>query len=157
QAEGIDFAVVITPYYLKPSAGELVDHYVDICRSVRLPVLAYNIPERSGVDLSPAIIREIAQKCENFAGLKDSSGRLELLPETVGIGSDRPFAVFIGRDHMILPALQMGCAGAVTACCNVAPKLFVDLYRAFTAGREEEARRLQALVDPLRQSFGLHT
>jgi 4-hydroxy-tetrahydrodipicolinate synthase len=58
---------------------------------------------------------------------------------------------------MILPALQAGCAGAVTACANVAPKLFADLYQAFLEGRMEEAGRLQALIDLLRQSFNLHT
>jgi 4-hydroxy-tetrahydrodipicolinate synthase len=157
QAEGIDYAVVITPYYLKPSPDELVEHYIDICRAVHLPVLAYNIPERTGLELTPAMIQRIAARCENFVGLKDSSGKLDALPELVAIGKQRPFAVFIGRDHMILPALDLGCAGAVTACANVAPRLFVDLYRAFREGRLEQAARLQALVDPLRQAFALHT
>lgn len=157
QAEGIDYAVVITPYYLRPSADELVDHYVEVCRSVRIPVLAYNIPERTGVELMPAAIRRIAQMCPNFVGLKDSSGKLDQLPELVAIGGDQAFSVFIGRDHMILPALEKGCAGAVTACANVAPKLFVDLLRAFRRGNLAEAARLQALADPLRQAFSLHT
>jgi 4-hydroxy-tetrahydrodipicolinate synthase len=157
EAEGVDYGVVITPYYLKPTADELVDHYVEICRAVRLPMLAYNIPERTGIDLSPAIVKRIAAQCENFIGLKDSSGRLDLIPELVAMGSERPFAVLIGRDHMILTALKMGCAGAVTACSNVAPRLFTDLYGAFRAGDLAKAERLQSLVDPLRQSFGLHT
>ena len=157
QSEGVDFAVVITPYYLKPTAAELVEHYVEICRAVRIPVLAYNIPERSGVDLPASAVQQIAARAENFIGLKDSSGRLELLPELIAIGERRPFYVFIGRDHMILPAMKLGCVGAVTACSNVAPRLFVDLYRAYKEGRMEEAERLQALVDPLRQAFGLHT
>jgi len=157
QAEDIDYIVVITPYYLKPSADELVEHYAEICRAVRTPVLAYNIPERTGVDLAPAIVRRIAERCENFVGLKDSTGRLEDLPELNAIRATRPFAVFIGRDHMILDALKRGAAGAVTACANVAPRLFVDLYRAFCAGNLMEAARLQALVDPLRQAFALHT
>lgn len=157
QAEDIDYAVVITPYYLKPSADELVEHYVSVCRSVHIPVLAYNIPERTGVDLTTEVVRQIAARAENFIGLKDSSGRLELLPELIAIGRDRPFFVFIGRDHMILPAMKLGCAGAVTACANVSPRLFTDLYRAIREGRMEEAARLQALVDPLRQAFGLHT
>jgi 4-hydroxy-tetrahydrodipicolinate synthase len=152
EAEGLDFLVVITPYYLKPTQDELAEHYVAICRAVSLPVLAYNIPERTGVELQPATLRKIAQTCRNFVGLKDSTGRLEQLPELTNIG-----AVFIGRDHMILPALERGCAGAVTACANVAPKLFVDLYRSFRESRLSEAARLQALVDPLRQAFGLHT
>jgi 4-hydroxy-tetrahydrodipicolinate synthase len=155
QAENIDYIVVITPYYVKPSADELVEHYVEICRAVRLPVLAYNIPDRSGVDLAAACTRRIAERCENFVGLKDSAGRLDEIPELSAMA--RPFAVFIGRDHMILDALKRGAVGAVTACCNVAPKLFVDLYRAWRAGNLDEAARLQALVDPLRQTFGLHT
>ena len=157
QAEGIDYAVVITPYYLKPSAAELVEHYVEICRAVQIPVLAYNIPERSGVDLSNDAIKQIAARAENFIGLKDSSGRLELLPELIALGEQRPFRVFIGRDHMILPALKLGCAGAVTACANVAPRLFADLYRAWRENRMEDAAQLQSLVDPLRQAFALHT
>lgn len=157
EAEGIDYLVVITPYYLRPTADELVEHYFEVCRSVHVPVMAYNIPERTGVDLTPEVVKRIAAACGNFVGLKDSSGNLERLPELVAIGADRPFAVFIGRDHMILRALQMGCTGAVAACANVAPRLFADLYRAFRAGDMETAARLQALADPLRQAFGLHT
>jgi 4-hydroxy-tetrahydrodipicolinate synthase len=122
-----------------------------------MPVLAYNIPDRSGVDLTPDVVKRIAERCENFIGLKDSAGRLDELPELLSIGAARPFAVLIGRDHMILEALRRGAAGAVTACANVAPRLFVDLYRAFRADNLPEAARLQALVDPLRQTFALHT
>ncbi len=157
EAEGIDYAVVITPYYIKPTESELVDHYVEICRAVHIPVLAYNIPERTGLELTPAMTARIAAQCENFVGLKDSSGKLDQLPEFVAIGRERPFSVFMGRDHMILPALKLGCAGAVTACANVAPKAFVDLYRAFRQGDLQEAARLQSLIDPLRQAFALHT
>lgn len=157
EAEGIDYAVVITPYYLRPSQNELVQHYVDICRAVRIPVLAYNIPERTGVELTPASLLGIAQLCENFAGLKDSTGRLEQIPELAAIGRDRPFSVFIGRDHLILDALGRGAAGAVTACANVAPRAFVELYRAFQDGAHDEAARLQGLVKPLREAFALHT
>jgi len=157
EAEGIDYAVVITPYYVRPSAAELAEHYIEICRAVHIPVLAYNIPERTGVELDTAILQRIADRCENFAGLKDSSGKLDRIPELVALGAQRPFAVFMGRDHMILEGLKLGCAGAVTACCNVAPRLFVDLYRAFRIGDLETAARLQSLVDPLRQAFALHT
>jgi 4-hydroxy-tetrahydrodipicolinate synthase len=157
QAEGVDYAVVITPYYLRPSQNELVEHYTEICHAVSLPVLAYNIPERTGVDLETASIVRIARACPNFAGLKDSTGRLAEVPKLVALSAERPFSVFIGRDHMILPALKLGCAGAVTACANVAPRLFADLYRAFREGRQNDAEKLQALVNPLREAFGLGT
>ncbi len=157
QAEGIDYAVVITPYYLHPSEDELVEHYTEVCRAVTMPVLAYSIPERTGVELTPSVLARIVAGCPNFVGLKDSTGKLERIPELVKLSGERGFSVFIGRDHMILPALKLGAVGAVTACANVAPRLFADLYKAFRQGRLEEAARLQALVDPLRQSFALHT
>jgi 4-hydroxy-tetrahydrodipicolinate synthase len=153
EAEGIDYLVAITPYYLKPSAGELVEHYVEVCRSVGTPVLAYNIPERTGVELTPSILSSVARAQDNFVGLKDSSGNLDLIPQWTGAG----LSVFVGRDHLILAALERGCIGAVTACANVAPRAFVDLYNACRAGNRQEAGRLQALVEPLRRAFGLAT
>jgi 4-hydroxy-tetrahydrodipicolinate synthase len=153
EAEGIDYAVVITPYYLRPSQNELVQHYSDVCRAVRIPVLAYNIPERTGVELTTESLRCIAHLCENFVGLKDSTGKLDQIPELAAIGCDRPFSVFVGRDHLILEALERGATGAVTACANVAPRAFVDLYSAF----RDDAARLQELVKPLREAFTLHT
>ncbi len=157
EAEGVDFLVVITPFYLKPSPEELAAHYIEICRAVRAPVLAYNIPERTGLDLTPEIVTRVASECENFVGLKDSSGKLDLAPKFMEAAPGRRLSVFMGRDHMILPALKLGCAGAVTACSNVAPRLFVDLYRAFRERNLDEAARLQELVNPLRVAFGLHT
>jgi 4-hydroxy-tetrahydrodipicolinate synthase len=157
EAEGIDYAVVITPYYLRPSQDELVQHYCDVCRAVRIPVLAYNIPERTGVELTVETLRRIAHLCENFAGLKDSTGKLDQIPELAAIGLDRPFSVFVGRDHLILEALERGATGAVTACANVAPRAFVDLYCAFCDGRLDDAARLQEMVKPLREAFTLHT
>jgi 4-hydroxy-tetrahydrodipicolinate synthase len=153
EEDGVNYLVVITPYYLKPSADELVEHYVEVCRSVHAPVLAYNIPERTGVELTPSILLRIAGKCENFVGLKDSSGKLAEIPEYAAAG----LAVFIGRDHMILDGLKQGCAGAVSACANVCPRAFVDLYEAFQAGDLEKAARLQALVEALRRTFSMAT
>jgi 4-hydroxy-tetrahydrodipicolinate synthase len=149
----VDYIVAISPYYLKPSADELVEHYSEICRSVRVPVLAYNIPERTGVELTPPVLARVAKANDNFSGVKDSSGRLDLIPEWKRAG----LAVFMGRDHMILDGLRMGCVGAVSACANLVPRAFVDLYNAYQAGNLEEAARLQALVEPLRQAFSLGT
>ncbi len=153
EQDGVDCAVVITPYYLKPSSEELYEHYSEVCRSVRIPVLAYNIPERTGVELTPDTLGSVAKAHENFIGLKDSSGRLELIPEWKRAG----LAVFMGRDHMVLDGLRMGCVGAVAACANLVPRLFVDLHDAYRAGALDKAARLQALADPLRQAFSLAT
>lgn len=152
-AEGADFIVVVTPYYLRPSADELVEHFSEVCRSVSLPVLAYNIPQFTGVDLAPEVVARVAASCENFVGLKDSGGRVERIPEWKRAGA----VVFMGRDEFILDGLRMGCVGAVTAGANLAPKAYVDLFNAYQAGNLEEATRLQALIEKLAQSFALGT
>ncbi|MGE5647150.1 MAG: 4-hydroxy-tetrahydrodipicolinate synthase [Acidobacteriota bacterium] len=153
EGDGVDAVVAVTPYYVRPSEAELVDHYIEICHSVRLPVFAYNIPERTGVSLTPEILGRIAAICENFAGLKDSSGDLDAIAKYRSGGLE----VFMGRDHLILEGLKRGCAGAVTACANVAPRAFVQLYEAYHGGDMERAGRLQTLVEPLRAAFALGT
>lgn len=151
EAEGVDYLVLVTPYYIRPSADELVEHYSEVCRSVRIPVFAYNMPGRTGVELTPAIVRRIGQANKNFAGLKDSSGKLEVLPDWVALGG----AVFMGSDHLIQKALDLGVSGAVTVCANIAPRLFVDLWNAWKKGNMEEATRLQALAAELRLAIKL--
>jgi 4-hydroxy-tetrahydrodipicolinate synthase len=153
EQDGVNTIVIITPYYLKPSADELVAHYSEVCASVHVPVLAYNVPDRTGVELTPAMLRRVATANGNFIGLKDSSGKLDLIPEWKRAG----LHVFVGRDHLVLDGLRMGAVGAVAACANLIPRTFVDLYDAYQAGKLEEATRLQALVDPLRKAFSLGT
>ena len=80
--------------------------------------MAYDVPDRSGVDLAPATVKRIAARCENFVGLKDSTGRLEEMPELCAIGADRPFAVFIGRDRIILEAMRRGAFRCSDGLCQ---------------------------------------
>jgi len=159
QAEemGIDCLVAITPYFIKPSQDELVDHYTEICRSVRAPVFAYNFPLHGGVEIQPATLARIAAKCPNLAGIKDSSGTRERLVGYLDAVKGRNFGVFVGLESLVLEALEMGCAGSVNACSNIAPGLFVGLYRAFREGKREEAARLQALAAQLGAMLPLHT
>jgi 4-hydroxy-tetrahydrodipicolinate synthase len=157
QSEGIDAVAVITPFYIKPSQDELADHYIEICRAVHLPVLAYNFPMHGGVEILPETVARIAARCENLAGVKDSSGSMERLLGYRAASSRPDFAVFIGPENLSLAGLQAGCAGVVSGSANIAPRLFVDLYRAVREGRIAEAERLQALVDRLCGCLLLHT
>ncbi|MBZ5583627.1 MAG: dihydrodipicolinate synthase family protein [Acidobacteriia bacterium] len=157
EAVGVDYIVVVTPYYLKPSAAELVEHYIEVCRAVHHPVLANNNPERTGVDLTPEMAARIAANCENFAGLKDSSGRVDRIRAYRNAVPDRKLAVFTGCDNLILAALEQGASGAFAACANIAPRLFAALYRAWQARDPGESARLQRLVDELFAVMALHT
>jgi 4-hydroxy-tetrahydrodipicolinate synthase len=157
QALDVDAIVVVTPYYVMPSQHELVEHYVEVCRAVRLPVMAYNFPPHGGVEIGAPAIAQIAAQCKNLIGLKDSSGRLEQAIAYKEAVADRDFLVFTGGDHLFLQALQAGCAGSVTASANLAPRLFVELYEAFRAGNQAEAERLQVLASDLGSVIMAHT
>jgi 4-hydroxy-tetrahydrodipicolinate synthase len=154
---GVDVIVVVTPYYVKPTQDELVGHFVEVCRAVPLPVLAYNFPQHGGVNLAPETLGRIAARCPNLAGLKDSSGVLEQTVAYCTCAQEREMAVFVGPEDILLESWQAGCSGSITACANVAPRLFVDLYRAFRESRLDEARRLQALAAEFGQAVGMHT
>jgi 4-hydroxy-tetrahydrodipicolinate synthase len=153
----VDVIVVVTPYYLKPTQDELADHLTEVCRAVPLPVLAYNFPQHGGVSLTPETLGRIADRCPNLVGLKDSSGILEQTVAYRACAPGRELAVFVGSEAILLEGLQRGCIGGVTACANIAPRLYVDLYRAYREGRSEEAGRLQALSAEFAGAIGLHT
>jgi 4-hydroxy-tetrahydrodipicolinate synthase len=159
QAEeiGVDSIAVATPYYVRPTQQEIADHYAEVCRAVRLPVLAYNFPWHGGVEILPETLARIAERCGNLAGIKDSSGNLEQTLAYRAVLPGRELAVFIGNDGLVLPALERGCTGAVAASANISPQLFVDLYSAFRRKDRDEAARLQAFVEDLAGTIGLHT
>jgi 4-hydroxy-tetrahydrodipicolinate synthase len=155
--QAVDAIVVVTPYYVHPSPHELEDHFIEVCRAVRSPVLAYNFPHHGGVQLAAASLARIAAQCDNLAGVKDSSGSLAQAVAYKNAAPERPLAVFVGADNLVLSALEQGCAGTVNASANVAPKLYVDLYRAFREGRQDEAARLHSLAAELGDTVMLHT
>jgi 4-hydroxy-tetrahydrodipicolinate synthase len=157
EAEGIDVLAVVTPYYVKPSQAELVEHFIEVCRAVHLPVLAYNFPQHGGVEVLPETVAQIARQCPNLAGVKDSSGIPERLTAYVKAAPDRDFAVFIGPEKMTIWGLGQGCAGVVSGTANIAPRLLVDLYRAVRAGQTAVAEQLQSQVNRLIDCIPLHT
>jgi 4-hydroxy-tetrahydrodipicolinate synthase len=157
QGDGVDVLVVVTPYYVHVTPEELLEHYVEVCRSVRAPVLAYNFPWHGASEILPETLGRIAERCENLMGIKDSSGKLEQTAAYRTCAPGRELAVFMGNEPLILEALRAGCAGTVAAYANVSPRLFVDLFAAFRAGRQAEAERLQGIVTALAATVGLHT
>jgi 4-hydroxy-tetrahydrodipicolinate synthase len=155
QGAGADCVSVVTPFFITPSQEELREHFTAICRSVRIPVLAYNNPDRTGgVALAPPTLARLAREVPNFAGVKDSSGDLTAVAEMIRLCPPE-FRVVMGRDTLIFGALMYGAAGAVAATANVAPRLVVEIYEAFRAGDLSRARDCQRALAPLRAAFGL--
>ncbi|MEJ5377883.1 MAG: 4-hydroxy-tetrahydrodipicolinate synthase [bacterium] len=157
QSLGADCISVITPFFISPSQEELYDHFKAICESVEIPVLAYNNPDRTGgVALSVQTLDRLARDLPNFVGIKDSSGDLTLVTEMLRL-CPKGFRVIMGRDTLIFAALMHGAAGAIAATANVAPRLVVEIYEAFSRGDYERARKCQEALAPLRIAFGLGT
>lgn len=157
EGAGADCVSVITPFFISPTQEELYQHFKAICRSVEIPVVAYNNPDRTGgVALSVATLQRLSQELPNFVGIKDSSGDLTTLAEMIRL-CPADFKVIMGRDTLIFGALMYGAKGAIAATANVAPRLVVGIYEAFKAGDYERARQCQRELAPLRIAFGLGT
>lgn len=152
---GADAVTIVTPYFIKLSQDELYVHYKRIAESVDSPILIYNNPGRTNVNLEAETVKKLAE-IDNIVGIKDSSGDLTLTAQYIMKCPDE-FAVLAGRDSLILATLLYGGKGAVAATANVAPRLVVGIYENFIKGDLEKARELQFKILPLRLAFSLGT
>lgn len=153
QKIGADAVSVITPCFISPSEIELYEHYTIIAKSTNLPILLYNNPGRTGINLSADLVKKLSS-IENIVGIKDSSGDLTLTVEYIR-NTDSDFSVIAGRDTLIYGTLAYGGKGAIAATANVVPKLVVEIYEAFIKGDLERAKKTQLRLAPLRIAFGL--
>lgn len=145
---GADAVVAVSPFYWKVGEEALFRHFAAVSESISIPTLIYNFPMLTGIDLSPALVRRVAEECPNVAGIKDT---VQVYLHTVNVireaKSARPdFAVLAGFEDQILPALLAGSDGAICGLANVSPELFVSLVRAFESGDLKEAARLHQRV-----------
>lgn len=150
-AAGADAVSVITPFFISPNADELFAYYTAIARASTVPVLLYNNPGRTGVNMSPDLVARLS-KVDNIVGIKDSSGDMTQTGEYIRRCSPQ-FSVLAGRDTMILSTLVYGGKGAIAATANVAPQLIVEIYNAFQAGDMQRALDAQYRLAPLRIAF----
>jgi 4-hydroxy-tetrahydrodipicolinate synthase len=154
EAAGADALSAVTPFFVRPSQEELYRHYVALASAVGLPVLAYNNPGRTGVNLLPTTVARLAHDVPNFVGIKDSSGDLTQFAEYIRL-CPSGFRAFMGRDSLIFAGLAHGAVGAVAATANVVPELAVSIYDAVAARDFARGHELQRLLLPLRQAFDL--
>ena len=152
---GVSAVSVLTPYFIRPNEEELFQHYAMIAKATRLPVLLYNNPQRTGVNISAEFVTR-ASKIENIIGMKDSSGDVTLTSEYIRRTGDQ-FSVLAGRDTLIYGTLCYGGKGAIAATANVAPKVVVEIYEAFQAGDWKRSLEAQFRLAPLRLAFDLGT
>jgi 4-hydroxy-tetrahydrodipicolinate synthase len=156
EREGARGVSVITPYFVCPTQQEIFDHYRRIAEHTRLPVVLYNNPATcGGVKIDVDTVARLAE-IPNILAVKDSSGDLQNTIEYVRVVPER-FAVLMGRDTLIYPALLFGARGAVPATANLAPAWLVEIYEAFRRGDHAAAKAAQLRLNPLRLSLALGT
>ena len=146
---GADGVLVITPHYykgaMKPPA--LVRHYRAVADASPVPVILYNFPANTGVNLEPDAVARLAEH-PNIRGIKDSSGNITQAAEIVRL-TPKTFQVLVGSPIAFLPALLLGASGGILALANVAPRECCEIYRLAQAGQWAEARELVARIGPL--------
>jgi 4-hydroxy-tetrahydrodipicolinate synthase len=142
---GADAALIVTPFYFKPTNREMHEHYRTISEAVDIPIVVYNVPKFTGFSLETAFIHQLVSENEKIIGLKDSSGNIGGITEIIKLVGDK-ISVLAGTADVALQTLSLGGKGAVIAVANVFPKLCSQLYETFRNGKPEEAEALQKRV-----------
>lgn len=155
-AVGADFALVITPYYNKPTQEGLYQHYKKISGAVDIPVIIYNVPGRTGCNILPETVARIYKDCKGVIGIKEASGSLDQITNLMTLVDD-DFLLFSGSDEINLPILSIGGAGVISVVANVMPKQTHDLVAHFLKGSYKEARKLQIYLYDLIKALFIET
>lgn len=145
---GADAILAVVPYYNKPTQSGMLAHFGAIAQSTHLPVIVYNIPGRTGANMLPDTLLELARRHSNLVGVKESSGDLKQIGIIL---RDRPagFLVWSGDDHLFLPCLALGADGVVGVASHLCSPEYRRMFDAYRAGRVDEAARIHASLLPL--------
>ena len=139
--KGIDGVLSVCPYYNKPSQEGLYQHFKAIAAATQLPVVLYNVPGRTGVNLQAATTVRLARDCQNIVAIKEASGNLEQVDEIIKNKPDR-FDVISGDDALTFPMIASGAAGVISVIGNALPKEFSRMIRLEFKGEFEPARKI---------------
>lgn len=147
---GVSAVSIITPFMISLSQEEIYQHYVQISEQVELPIILYNIPSNTKLNIEPVTVGRLA-KISNIIGIKDSSGDLDNLKGYLDQTKNEEFSVLVGSDSKILEALKLGASGAVAATSNVLTKTDVGIYNEFFVGNLDKAQELQESLEEYRR------
>ncbi len=153
---GADIAMLISPYYNKPTDAGLIAHYKAVASSCDIPILLYNVPSRTGRNMGAHVAAELAD-VDNIVGIKEASGNLNQVSEIVRLTKDKNFVVVSGDDSLTLPILALGGKGVISVAANIIPRQMSDLVGAFLKGDIEKAREIHHTVYPLLRDLFVET
>ena len=149
---GADALLVVSPYYNKATQKGLKEHFTIMAESVKIPVILYNIPGRTGVTIAPQTVVDLCTQVPNIVGVKDATGNLGLIMTLFGLAKGQ-VDVYSGNDDQVLPLLALGGKGVISVLSNIAPRQVHDMCQNFFDGNVQESRRIQLdsleLIDAL--------
>ena len=144
---GVNGLLIVTPYYNKCTEKGLIKHYETIAESVNIPLILYSVPGRTGVNITPAVVKELAPH-PNIAGIKEASGNIAQVVEISRYITD-DFALYSGNDEMVVPILSMGGSGVISTVANIVPADTSRMVHAWLEGDTEASRQIQLAMKPL--------
>jgi 4-hydroxy-tetrahydrodipicolinate synthase len=140
--------LAVVPYYNKPPQDGMLRHFGAIAEGTNLPIIVYNIPSRTGVNMLPATLRELARRHGNIAGVKESSGDCAQFSAILR-ERDPAFGFWVGDDHMFLPTLALGGDGCISVAAHVCAPQLREMMKAYRAGEVARASQLHLEMSPL--------
>ncbi|MDP3564772.1 MAG: 4-hydroxy-tetrahydrodipicolinate synthase [Methanoregula sp.] len=152
---GADGVLVISPYYNKPNRAGLIKHYTKLA-DLDIPVIMYNVPGRTGQNLEPDLVAELAQH-PNIVAIKEASGNISQMSRIIEETQDDEFSVISGDDNITLPIMALGGTGVISVAANVDPLRMVAMYEAMKEGDHQKALVLHYALSPLFRSMFIDT
>jgi len=153
---GADGALVVVPYYNKPTQAGQYEHYKKIAEEVDLPLVIYNIPSRTGVNMEPETVARLAD-LENIAGIKEASNNMEQIMRIIDLTRGKDFSVISGEDSWTFTILGLGGIGVISVASNIVPDRIAKLVDTFMAGDLETSRRMHFELMPLFKAMFIET
>lgn len=148
EAAGADGLLAVTPYYNKATQGGLIRYYTEVAESVKLPIIMYNVPGRTGCNILPETAATLFKNVENIVGIKEATGNVAQAARTMYL-TDGKLDLYSGEDGIVVPLMSIGAKGVISVWSNIAPKDVHDMCMNYMDGNVAEAMEMQLKAQPL--------
>jgi 4-hydroxy-tetrahydrodipicolinate synthase len=156
EAVGADGALMVAPYYNKPSQEGVFQHYREVARNTALPIVLYSIPGRCGIEIGVDTVQRLAAACKNIVGIKEAGGSCDRVSQLRAACGPK-FGILSGDDSLTLPFMAVGAQGVISVASNIIPKQVGDMVRAFAKGDAAAAGKLHAKYYPIFKDLFIET
>jgi len=153
---GCQGALVVTPYYNKPTQEGLYQHYQQISKESNIPIIIYNVPGRTGCNILPKTVAKLAKDCKNIVGIKEASGNLDQVSEIQKLCGDG-FDILSGDDSLTFPMLAIGAKGVISVVANILPDDVALMCKLFFEGKIKQAREIHLKLFPVIKALFIET